>query len=170
MTSAHESTGSSPWRWFVPALLALLIDQGSKWIIGQWLPLGYQVEVTAYFNLVHVLNPGAAFSFLAGAGGWQRYFFIVLGVAVAIYLGVMLYRGDANRWEALGYSLVLGGALGNVTDRLFGGAVVDFLDFHVSGWHWPAFNVADIAINAGVALLLWATFTDRQPNALEQRQ
>lgn len=157
------------WSDFSPALLALLADQGSKWAITQWLTLGQRVEITPLFNVVHVLNPGAAFSFLSGAGGWQRYFFGFVGIAVALALSVMLYKGVVNRWEARGYSLILGGALGNVVDRLTGGAVIDFLDFHARGWHWPAFNVADIAINLGVGLLLWTSFTTRPTEVVGQQ-
>lgn len=145
-------------QYFGVALAAMSADQGTKFAITQWLDLGQSVPLTSFFNLVHVLNPGAAFSFLAGAGGWQRYFFIVLGTAVSLWLVVLLHKGVENRWEARGYSLLLGGAMGNVIDRVLGGAVIDFLDVHLAGWHWPAFNVADIAINLGVGLLLWASF------------
>ncbi|WP_159330328.1 signal peptidase II, partial [Klebsiella pneumoniae] len=109
---------------------------------------GEQVEITPFFNLVHVLNPGAAFSFLANAGGWQRYFFITLGLAVSAWLGRMLCQ-QRPRLEAMGYSLILGGALGNVADRVLRGQVVDFLDFHWRLAHWPAFNLADVAITIG---------------------
>lgn len=144
-------------QYFGIALAAMVADQATKYAIARSLDLGQSVTLTPFFNIVHVLNPGAAFSFLADAGGWQRWFFIVLGTAIAIGLSLLLYRGVADRREALGYSLLMGGALGNVMDRIWGGAVVDFLDMHVAGWHWPAFNVADIAINAGVGALLWAS-------------
>ena len=150
-------------RYFGVALAAGIADQGTKFAITQWLDLGQSVVVTLFFNLVHVLNPGAAFSFLAGAGGWQRYFFILLGTGISLWLAFLLHKGVPNRWEAGGYSLLLGGAMGNVIDRVWGGAVIDFLDVHVAGWHWPAFNVADIAINIGVGLLLWSSFV--QPTA-----
>ena len=114
---------------------------------------GKQVEITPFFNLVHVLNPGAAFSFLAGASGWQRYFFITLGLLVAVWL-IRQLKQTLPRFEAVGYSLILGGALGNVVDRLLRGQVVDFLDFHWQGMHWPAFNLAEVAISIGVGCLI----------------
>ena len=150
-------------RYFGVALAAVIADQGTKFAITQWLDLGQSVALTPFFNLVHVLNPGAAFSFLAGAGGWQRHFFILLGTGISLWLAFLLHKGVPNRWEAGGYSLLLGGAMGNVIARVWGGAVIDFLDVHVAGWHWPAFNVADIAINIGVGLLLWSSFV--QPTA-----
>jgi len=155
--------------YFGVALAAVIADQGTKFAITQSLYLGQSVALTPFFNLVHVLNPGAAFSFLAGAGGWQRYFFVVLGTAISIWLVVLLHKGVENRWEACGYSLLLGGAMGNVSDRVWGGAVIDFLDVHVAGWHWAAFNVADIAINLGVGLLLWSSFV-RHPVLTESTQ
>jgi len=149
-------------RYFGVALVAVIADQGTKFAITQWLDLGQSVALTPFFNLVHVLNPGAAFSFLAEAGGWQRYFFILLGTGISLWLAVLLHKGVENRWEACGYSLLLGGAMGNVIDRVWGGAVIDFLDVHAASWHWPSFNVADIAINMGVGLLLWVSFVQPQ--------
>jgi signal peptidase II len=118
---------------------------------------GQSIPLTGFFNLVHVWNTGAAFSFLADAGGWQRYFFIVITLGVSIILVVML-RKPRTRTEALGYSLVLGGALGNGFDRVVRGYVVDYLDFYWRNWHWPAFNVADSGITLGVFLLVLNTF------------
>lgn len=142
------------WLWLVLATGIALGDQGAKaWIAG-WLPYGASQAATPFFNLVHVLNEGAAFSLLAGAGGWQRNFFIALALAVSAGLVVLLLRGVGSPREAVGYSFVLGGALGNVIDRLMRGAVVDYLDFYVGGWHWPAFNLADSAIALGVLLFL----------------
>lgn len=139
--------------WFAVAAGAGMIDQLAKFSITRTFAYGEQVEVTSFFNFVHVLNPGAAFSFLAGAGGWQRYFFITLGLVVSVWLGRML-RQQLPPLEAVGYSLILGGALGNVADRVFRGQVVDFLDFHWRLAHWPAFNFADVAITSGAALLI----------------
>ena len=144
----------SNWRWHSLALLAAMLDQASKSVITNTLALGEQVPVTAYFNLVYVLNPGAAFSFLADAGGWQRYFFIVLALLVSAWLAHML-RTQRPRYESLGLSLMLGGAVGNVLDRMITGKVVDFLDFHWSEMHWPSFNLADVFISIGVSSLLW---------------
>lgn len=112
--------------------------------------------MTSFFNLVHLLNAGAAFSFLAEAGGWQRWFFLAIALAASIWLAWMLAK-PLYRLEALSYSLILGGALGNAFDRVARGQVIDYLDFHLSGMHWPAFNLADMAIMAGVVALLAAS-------------
>lgn len=149
----------SNWRWYGLALSAALLDQASKGLIVRILTLGEQVPVSSFFNLVYVLNPGAAFSFLADAGGWQRYFFIALALFVSGWLAFLL-RTPRPRYEALGLSLILGGAVGNVLDRMITGKVVDFLDFHWNGMHWPAFNFADVFISIGVASLLWTTFRE----------
>ena len=108
-----------------------------------------------FFNLALVFNPGAAFSFLSDAGGWQRWFFVALALAVSVWLTLLIRSHAAERLLPLAAALILGGALGNVIDRIRFGAVVDFLDVHAAGWHWPAFNVADAAISMGVALLIW---------------
>lgn len=139
--------------WYTVAICAFLADQLTKLIVVSTFAYGEQVEVTPFFNFVYVLNPGAAFSFLASAGGWQRYFFIILGLTVSAWLMRMLKQG-LPRLEALGCSLILGGALGNVADRLLRGQVVDFLDFHWRHSHWPAFNLADVAIISGAALFI----------------
>lgn len=145
------------YRWLGLAIGVALVDQGAKHWIAATFPLGAGETVLPFFNLVHILNSGAAFSFLANAGGWQRYAFIALALAVSGGLTVMLLKGVANRWEGWGYSLLLGGAVGNLVDRLIQGAVVDFLDIHAGGWHWPAFNLADTALCLSVLILLWGT-------------
>jgi signal peptidase II len=144
-------------RWLMLAAGIVVADQGVKRWAAAYLLYGASEPVTPFFNLVHVLNEGAAFSLLAGAGGWQRYFFIVLALVVSAGLVVLLLRGVGSTREAGGYSLVLGGALGNVVDRMVHGAVVDYLDFYLGDWHWPAFNLADTAIVLGVLLLLSET-------------
>jgi signal peptidase II len=111
--------------------------------------------VTPFFNLVLVYNSGAAFSFLAGAGGWQKWFFVVLALGISLWLLSLLRQHAGERLLPLALSLILGGAIGNVIDRLRFDAVVDFLDLHLAGYHWPAFNVADSAITVGVLLMLW---------------
>jgi signal peptidase II len=116
--------------------------------------LGVEVPVTSYFNLVFVLNPGAAFSFLADAGGWQRWFFTGLTLVVVGVLLFLIRKSPQQALFCLAASLIMGGALGNLVDRLIIGAVIDFLDFHVGGWHWPAFNLADSAITVGAALFI----------------
>lgn len=139
--------------WWLFALSIVVADQVLKLTVQATLPYREIVPVTSFFNLTHVGNPGAAFSILADAGGWQRYFFIVLGTTVSLFLAVLLCR-PAPRSEAFGYSFILGGALGNVVDRLARGHVVDYLDFYWGTWHWPAFNAADASITVGAALLL----------------
>ncbi|MBI5380170.1 MAG: signal peptidase II [Nitrospirae bacterium] len=134
----------------------LALDQAAKWVIGQVLPLGAQREVIpGFFQLVHVRNPGAAFSLLAGMDeGYRAAFFVgytLLAVAVLGWFLVKVREG----WSRLSLALVLGGALGNLVDRVRYGAVVDFLDFYWGALHWPAFNVADRAIVVGVGILLW---------------
>lgn len=149
------------WRaWLLLAGVLLSADQGLKaWVVAA-LDLGEQVRVTSWFNLVHVLNPGAAFSFLADAGGWQRWFFTALGLGVSVVLAVMLRRGVHTRMEAVAYVGLIGGALGNVADRLRIGAVIDYLDLHWNGMHWPAFNLADIFVVGSAGLLILASFNE----------
>jgi len=145
-------------QWLALAASVMLLDQVSKaWVLGS-LRLMESLAVTAFFNLVLVFNPGASFSFLAGAGGWQKWFFVVLALGISAWLAVMIRRHAAERLLPAALALILGGALGNVIDRLRFDAVVDFLDFHAAGHHWPAFNVADSAISVGVALMLLHQF------------
>lgn len=156
-------------RWYSLAILVLAADQAAKTFIALATPLGWSHEVTFFFNLVHVLNPGAAFSFLAGAGGWQRWFFLAFALAVSAWLLWMLSRPLLHRLEGLSYSLILGGALGNAFDRAARGQVVDYLDFHLRGWHWPAFNIADMAIMGGAfALVIHSFLSTKQPAAQKQ--
>ncbi len=145
-------------RWLALAALVVVLDQASKlWILGS-LRLFETLQVTSFFNLVLVLNSGAAFSFLAGAGGWQKWFFVGLALVICTWLLGLLRRHAAERLLPAALSLILGGALGNVIDRLRFDAVVDFLDFYAAGYHWPAFNVADSAITVGVGLMLLHQF------------
>ena len=147
--------------WFLAAALVLAADRLTKWLILGWLRPGESYEVTGFFELVLVFNRGAAFSFLADAPGWQRPFFIAVAVVVSAIVGWMLWRHPAKRLLGAGLALILGGALGNLWDRVAIGAVVDFLDFHAYGWHWPAFNVADSAISVGAALVIADGFRHR---------
>lgn len=141
--------------WLGLAGLIIVLDQLTKFWVVSALRLGQSVELTSFLNLVLVYNPGAAFSFLSDAGGWQRWFFVVLAIAVSGWLTFLIRSHAAERLLPLAATLILGGALGNVIDRIRYGAVVDFVDLHAAGWHWPAFNVADSAISVGVALLVW---------------
>jgi signal peptidase II len=113
--------------------------------------------LTSFFNLVHVLNPGAAFSFLASAGGWQRYFFLAIAVLACGWLVVILSRPRSTT-ETVGFALILGGAFSNALDRALRGPVVDYFDFHWNDLHWPAFNIADIAICVGSGLIVFLSF------------
>jgi signal peptidase II len=141
--------------WLGLAGLVIGLDQLTKFWIVSAIGLGQRIELTPFLNLVFVYNPGAAFSFLADAGGWQRWFFVVLALAVSVWLTLLIRQHASERLLPLAAALILGGALGNVIDRIRFGAVVDFVDVHAAGWHWPAFNVADSAISVGVALLIW---------------
>jgi len=141
-------------RWLGIAAAIIVLDQATKFAIADWLAGGRVVEVTSFFNFVLAHNAGAAFSFLAGAAGWQRFFFSTIAVVAAIWIVVLLRQHAHETVFCLALSLILGGALGNLIDRVWLGAVVDFLDFHAMGWHWPAFNVADSAITCGAALIV----------------
>jgi signal peptidase II len=154
-----KGASRGPW-WLLMSVAALLLvlDQAVKWMVAAELPLGGGIAVTAWFNLVHVLNPGASFSFLADAGGWQRHVLTAVGVAVSAALAVRLWRGVRSRVETAAYVGLIGGALGNAVDRLRIGAVVDYLDLHWRDLHWPAFNLADILIVGCAALLMLASF------------
>ena len=142
-------------RWLLIAAAVVMFDQATKYAAVAMLADQPPVEVTPFFNLLLVYNRGAAFSFLAGAGGWQRELFTGIAIVASIWIVYLLRRYPQQSLFCLALSLVLGGAIGNVIDRLSIGAVVDFLDFHAFGWHWPAFNVADSAITCGAALLIW---------------
>lgn len=133
----------------------LILDQATKqWIVSNFKEFD-SLTITPFFNIVRVHNPGAAFSFLANAGGWQHYFFIGLAVLVCTYLLREMGNTANNKRLRLSYSLVICGALGNVIDRIRFKYVVDFLDFHLGTAHWPAFNVADSAICIGAVLMIW---------------
>ena len=149
-----KNTSPSMLLWLGIALVVLLADQFTKLLIVGSFQLGDSQTVTSFFNLVRVHNHGAAFSFLAGAGGWQRWFFTVIGVLAAVFMVWMLRSHAGQKLFSLAIALILGGAVGNVVDRLLHGYVVDFLDFYWGAWHFPAFNVADAGISVGAALLI----------------
>ena len=142
------------WRWLLLSALVILLDQVSKALIVERFALHEGHHVTDFFNLVRAHNPGAAFSFLAGASGWQRWFFTALAVGVSVLILVWLRAHAAQRLFALALALILGGALGNAIDRLVHGHVIDFLQFHWGGWAFPSFNLADSAITLGALLLV----------------
>lgn len=138
-----------------------VIDQAIKFGVSQTMALYESIPIALGFNWVHVLNPGAAFSFLADAGGWQRHVLSIVALAVSSVLAALLWRGVASWREAAAYALIIGGAMGNAADRLRIGAVVDYLDLYWRTWHWPAFNLADICISIAAFLLIWSAWRDR---------
>ena len=151
---SSSSSSSSLLPWLGIAAIVILLDQLTKTLILQYFQYGDSHTVTSFFNLVRVHNTGAAFSFLAGASGWQRWFFVGLGAVATVFIVVMLRRHGGQRVFAWALALILGGALGNVIDRLIHGYVVDFLQFHYAGKAFPSFNIADSAITIGAVLLI----------------
>ena len=147
--------GSKTGFWLALAALIVAADQLAKYAAVQNLGFNKTVAVTPFFNLVLVYNSGAAFSFLSDAAGWQRALFIAIALIASAWIVYLLRKYPQQRLFALALALVLAGAVGNVIDRIRIGAVIDFLDFHALGYHWPAFNVADSAITCGAALLIW---------------
>jgi len=142
-------------RWLWLSLLVVVLDQATKWVAVGLLDPFRPVPLVPLLNFTLMYNEGAAFSFLASAGGWQRWFFAVFALVMTVVLVVWLLRLKPHeRVTAMALSLVVGGAIGNLIDRVLTGRVVDFIDFYVGDWHWPAFNIADSAISAGVVLLL----------------
>lgn len=144
--------------WLALAVVIAIADQLSKGFMVRLLGDGSIVTVTEFFKLILVHNPGAAFSFLADQSGWQRWFFVILGVVICGWLLALMWQHRAERALPLAFSLIIGGAVGNIYDRIAHGAVVDFLYFHVGRYGWPAFNLADSAITVGVVLMLWSQF------------
>jgi signal peptidase II len=147
-------TSSSIWPWLGLALIISIADQFTKTLILGYYQLGDSTQVLSFFNVVRVHNSGAAFSFLAGAGGWQRWFFTGIGVVATIFIIWMLRSHSGQKLFAFALACILGGAVGNVVDRILHGYVVDFLDFHWGAMHFPAFNVADSGITIGAVCLI----------------
>lgn len=146
-------------KWLWLSLLAIVLDQASKLAIDQTMQLYESIPLLPSFNLTYVHNTGAAFSFLSGAGGWQRWFFAGLAVAMSVALSIWLSRLQKHETLlAVSLSLILGGAVGNLIDRLLYGYVIDFLDVYYGSWHFPAFNIADSAITLGAFLMFVETF------------
>lgn len=141
--------------WLCLSALVIVVDQFTKYWISDLLRSGRSIEVTPFFDLVLAYNSGAAFSFLSDASGWQRWFFAGLAVVISLWLIILLRRHASEKLLPLAFSLILGGAIGNLIDRLTLGVVVDFLYFHIDKYDWPAFNVADSAITVGVVLMVW---------------
>lgn len=142
--------------WVIVSTAVVLADQLSKWAITKWIPLYEKVSLNSFMNLTHQRNTGAAFSFLADSGGWQRWFFVILATGVSTVIAVWMWRirRDGPIVLAAGLSLVLGGAVGNLIDRIRLGYVTDFMQVWFGNWAFPSFNVADSAISVGAALLI----------------
>jgi signal peptidase II len=151
---AKSGSFKTLWPWLGLALAIILLDQFTKTLILGYFQYGESRYVTSFFNVVRWHNTGAAFSFLAGASGWQRWFFIGLGLTATLFMTWLLYQHHAQRMFSLALSLIMGGALGNVIDRMLHGYVVDFIQVHAWGWYFPSFNVADSAISIGAVLLI----------------
>ena len=133
----------------------VLLDQLTKQLANSHLTPYHPLPIAPWLNFTLSFNPGAAFSFLAGAGGWQRWFFTILAIAVSAAIVVWMHRLSRAEWRlGVGLALILGGAIGNVIDRLLFGYVIDFIDVYYAHWHWPAFNIADSAITVGAVFLI----------------
>ena len=167
--SASGFSSSQAWpRWLFASAVLALLDQVIKAWVSSAMPYGASVFVTSFFNIVYTHNPGAAFSFLADAGGWQRWFFLAIAIGAAVFLGWLIRRGVTSRGETIAYVAILAGAVGNAIDRARLGYVVDLLDFHWGRWHWPAFNLADSFISLGVIAILLQSFR-QSPSGHAQR-
>lgn len=163
-TVAADDRGMLKWVWL--SLLVIVVDQSSKYLAESQLQWGQPVEIFSWFNFFLAYNTGAAFSFLSNADGWQRWFFIGVGIiAVTIIVVWMRRLSSDQRLSAISLALILGGAIGNIIDRVLWGHVIDFIDWHYQGWHWPVFNIADSAISAGVALMIIDTIFGQRGKA-----
>ncbi|MDC8832732.1 signal peptidase II [Alteromonas gilva] len=168
MVNLFRTTGL---RFLWISAITVVLDLWSKYAVMDNMELYESIQVTAFFNLTYVHNYGAAFSFLHGAGGWQRWFFTAIAVTVCVV--ILWWLKQTPRQQKLlpvAFSFILGGALGNVYDRINHGYVVDFLDFYVNTWHWPAFNIADSAIFIGAALLIWDMLTSKSDDTLAKKR
>ncbi len=154
MTKGYQSSSGAMLPWLGLSLIILLADQFTKVLILGYYQLGDSTPITSFFNIVRAHNSGAAFSFLAGASGWQRWFFTGIGLLAATVIVWLLKSHSGQKLFAFALACILGGAVGNVIDRILYGYVVDFLDLHWGGWHFPAFNIADSAISIGAACLI----------------
>jgi signal peptidase II len=163
ITASHTQNKWSWLKWLVISLIIFILDQITKHAVTASFQLGDSKYILPFFNLVLAHNTGAAFSFLANASGWQREFFIVVTIIITAVLLWMIRSNRDNRLLCVALSLVIGGAFGNLYDRVVYGYVVDFVQWHAGGYYWPAFNIADSAICVGAALLVWDSF--RKPNA-----
>lgn len=163
--SVWQVIGERPWIGLVLALVVILLDQWSKQLAMDTLQFRQPEAVTSWFDWMLTYNTGAAFSFLAEAGGWQRWFLTGVAVAVSVFIVIWLFRlTPSDRGLVLPLGLILGGGMGNLIDRVLLGHVVDFISLHYRGWYWPAFNVADSAITAGAAWVVIALLGGSSPS------
>ncbi|WP_410016462.1 signal peptidase II [Sodalis sp. C49] len=165
-----KSLASTGLRWLWLALVVLIIDLGSKQLIMQHFMLHETLPLIPFFNIFYAHNYGAAFSFLADKGGWQRWMFAIIALVIAVALMILMYRSDSRqRMTNCAYALIIGGALGNLFDRLVHGVVIDFIDFYVGDWHFPTFNVADSAICIGALLIVLEGFMHPADKTAKQK-
>ena len=157
-------------RWYALAAAVIVLDYLTKLAVLAWFAPGERLAVAPFFNLVLVFNTGAAFSFLAGAAGWQTPIFAGIAIVASVVISILIFRNSGKKAFCAGLALILGGALGNLVDRLRFGHVVDFLDFHAAGWHWPAFNVADSGITVGALLLILDGFAQHEKTGYPVRK
>ena len=168
MTEVKQKSGLI---WLVLSLLLFAVDYITKAVVVANMKLYESIEILPIFNFTYMHNYGAAFSFLSDAGGWQRWFFSSIAVVISVLLTYWLKKLPAKNWVLCGaYSMVIGGAIGNLVDRLVHGYVVDFLHFYYQDWHYPAFNVADIAIVCGAGLLLFDAFTGEGADGSQEKK
>ena len=161
MTEARNSSAQALMPWAGVAAVVFLVDFATKFYFESNFYLGESRPVTSFFNLVLAHNTGAAFSFLAGHSGWQMYLFAAIALAAIFICARLIIRNANERLFCLSLALIMGGAIGNLFDRIIYGYVIDFLDFYYGYWHWPAFNIADMAIVGGAGLLILDSFSGR---------
>lgn len=152
----NESTRQLAWLWL--SVLVIIFDHFTKAWVGHYLEGPSIMPIMPCLNFILTHNSGAAFSFLGWANGWQRWLFVAISFSVSVYLIYLLYRGGLNKWVACAMALVIGGAIGNLYDRLTLGYVIDFIDFYIGSWHFATFNLADSAISIGVVIWIIASY------------
>lgn len=166
MLNLFKDTGL---RFLWISIIAVVLDQWSKIAVVDAMNLYQSIQITSFFNLTYVHNYGAAFSFLYDAGGWQRYFLSAVAIIVSVVIVWWLKQSPKHQvMLPVAFSFILGGALGNVLDRMAHGYVIDFLDFYYGNYHWPAFNVADSVIFIGAALLIIDMFKNKEANKVDE--
>ena len=159
MKEPSSSSLARFWMYMAVALAVVALDQATKWAVTRLIAYGHSIDITSFFNLVYVRNTGAAFSFLANMGGMQVVIFSAIALVVsAVLMAILWMNSRARPLFCTSLALMLGGAIGNLIDRLAFGSVVDFLDFYLGAYHWPAFNVADIAVCCGAAGIILESF------------